>query len=90
MASLTVSLSYHTIRPRSSQQGLTMDYNARRLSPGYFFAFDCMGAYSAMHDRVPFCVAPARYSYSRTVQLSSYKSIGVQGHSTGAVLSVPL
>ena len=32
-----------------------MDYNARRLSPGYFFAFDCMGAYSAMHDRVPFC-----------------------------------
>lgn len=37
MASLTVSLSCYTIRPRSPQQGLTMDYNARCwLSLSYF------------------------------------------------------
>ena len=71
MPGLTVRILSRTIRPCRFQQGLPVDYDAQsHLSHDLFFAFDCMVAYSAMHDRVLF-VAPLPAIHAR--QLWSFQ-----------------
>ena len=90
MAGLTVRLFYRTIRPRSPQQGLTMDYNARCwLSLSYFMPLlvwshivPCMAASFLCRS----CPLLMRQNYI-VVKLQVNVSAG---YNTGAVLLVSL